>query len=47
MLFGVTELDVLAFAGASVLVAAVAGAACLIPTLRALRLDPRRALKAE
>jgi len=47
MLFGVTELDALAFIGASVLVALVAAAACLIPILRALRLDPRGALKAE
>jgi len=47
MLYGVTELDTLAFVGAVALVALVAAAACLIPTLRALRLDPRGALKAE
>jgi putative ABC transport system permease protein len=45
MLFGVTSLDTLTFAGAAVVLTAVALAATVIPAYRAARLDPVRALR--
>jgi putative ABC transport system permease protein len=44
LLFGVAPLDVLNFAGAAALLAAVALAACAIPAWRAARVDPAVAL---
>jgi putative ABC transport system permease protein len=46
-LFGVTPLDPTAFSIASLLLVAVACAACLIPARRALAIDPGEALKAD
>lgn len=47
MLFGVTPSDIVAFAGAAVVLGAVAVAASLVPALVAARTDPVRALHAE
>ena len=47
MLFGVTPLDPLAYAGAGVLLLGAAALACFVPARRAARLDPVRALRAE
>jgi predicted permease len=47
LLFGVSARDPLVFAAVSSLVAIAALAACLIPSLRALRVDPVLALRAE
>ena len=47
LLYGVTPHDVLSFAGAAVMLAAVALIACLIPALRASRIDPAVALRNE
>jgi hypothetical protein len=47
LLFGVTAHDPLVFAGNAALLFTVAGAACLIPALRAMKADPMVVLRAE
>lgn len=47
LLYGVDPLDPLVFGGVIFVCAAVAGAACLVPSLRASRVDPLVALRAE
>jgi putative ABC transport system permease protein len=47
LLFGVTPLDAVSFAGAPVLLLIVSILACLIPARRAATLDPTRVLRAE
>ncbi len=47
LLFGITAHDPLVFVGNAALLFAVAGAACLIPAIRATRADPMVVLRAE
>jgi putative ABC transport system permease protein len=47
LLFGVEGLDLWAFGGAAVVLAAVAAVACVEPAARAALIDPARALRAE
>src|SRR5262249_12235966 len=47
LLYGMRPLDTSVYAGTAALLALVAGAACLLPALRASRLDPMRALRNE
>jgi predicted permease len=47
LLYGVTAHDPLTFVGVAVLLAIVSGAACYIPTRRAMRVDPITALRYE
>lgn len=46
-LFGVTPLDPMVLAAVSLALMATGGIACLVPALRASRIDPVRALRAE
>ena len=47
LLFGLTASNPLAYAGVSAVLAGVAGLACLIPALRATRVDPNVALRCD
>ncbi len=47
VLFGVSAFDPLTFCGVSLTLVLVALVACLVPTLRAVRLDPAEVMKAE
>ena len=47
LLYGVKPLDASVYAGVAVLLLVVAGAACLLPALRASRLNPVQALRNE
>jgi ABC-type antimicrobial peptide transport system permease subunit len=47
LLFEVEPLDLTSFIGATLFLVAVVALACLLPALRALRIDPVRALRAE
>ena len=45
MLFGITPFDLPTFLGVPIIIAVVTLAACLIPALRAARIDPLNALR--
>jgi len=47
MLFGVSWLDGATYLGATVLLLAISGIACLIPARRAASIDPMQALRTE
>lgn len=47
LLFGVTPLDAVSFVSAAIVLAPVALAACVMPAMRAARVDPADALRAE
>jgi ABC-type antimicrobial peptide transport system permease subunit len=47
MLFGVSRRDPLVFGGSMAVLIVVAGFACFIPALRASKVDPVTALRAE
>ena len=47
LLFGVTPTDPLTFAAASILIWAAGAAGCLLPAVRASRIDPVVALRSE
>ncbi|HEX4758079.1 MAG TPA: FtsX-like permease family protein [Terracidiphilus sp.] len=47
LLFGISPLDATSFCSSIVLLGLMSVAACVIPTLRAVRLDPVRALRSE
>ena len=47
MLFGVTETDPVTLVGVGLLVPAIALLAAIVPTRRALAIDPVRAIRAE
>ena len=47
LLFGVDPFDVSTFAAVSVILAATAALACLVPARRAMRVDPVVALRAK
>ncbi|HSR05614.1 MAG TPA: hypothetical protein VLM42_00570, partial [Bryobacteraceae bacterium] len=46
-LVGTRAVDLVTFLGAALLLAAVAGIACLIPAVKATRIDPAIALRTE
>ena len=47
LLYGVTPFDPPAFAAAGLALLAVSAGACVLPALRATRIDPVRALRAD
>jgi ABC-type antimicrobial peptide transport system permease subunit len=47
LLFGVSRLDPLTYAGVSMLLLIVSACACLVPALRAASIDPVQALRSE
>ena len=47
LLYGVSARDPITYAGAAVVLLMASAAACLVPAMRALRVDPVVALKVE